>query len=238
MRTKLLLLLLLPLAAYGADIGQSGTALNQGQMIGGIGADGLFHFLLLANDGSLTVSGGGGGGAVTIADGASVTLGAKADAKSTATDTTAITAMQVLKQISASVQAPPAQAATQSGTWTVQPGNTANTTAWKVDGSAVTQPVSVAAIISIKELTTSSTNGQVTATTSAGTLVAANANRRRLTIRNQDATISVYVGEATVTSANGRILKANESCEITSPELMQVIAASGTPIVDFMDESY
>jgi hypothetical protein len=34
-------------------------------------------------------------------------------------------------------------AVTQSGTWTVQPGNTANTTAWKVDGSAVTQPVSV-----------------------------------------------------------------------------------------------
>lgn len=35
-------------------------------------------------------------------------------------------------------------AATQGGTWTVQPGNTANTTAWKVDGSAVTQPVSIA----------------------------------------------------------------------------------------------
>lgn len=34
--------------------------------------------------------------------------------------------------------------ATQSGTWTVQPGNTANTTAWKVDGSAVTQPASIA----------------------------------------------------------------------------------------------
>src|SRR5437016_577795 len=33
-------------------------------------------------------------------------------------------------------------AVSQSGTWTVQPGNTANTTAWKVDGSAVTQPVS------------------------------------------------------------------------------------------------
>lgn len=33
-------------------------------------------------------------------------------------------------------------ASTQSGTWTVQPGNTANTTAWKVDGSAATQPVS------------------------------------------------------------------------------------------------
>jgi hypothetical protein len=32
--------------------------------------------------------------------------------------------------------------ANQGGTWTVQPGNTANSTAWKVDGSAVTQPVS------------------------------------------------------------------------------------------------
>lgn len=32
-------------------------------------------------------------------------------------------------------------AVTESGTWTVQPGNTANTTAWKVDNSAVNQPV-------------------------------------------------------------------------------------------------
>lgn len=37
-------------------------------------------------------------------------------------------------------------AVTQSGTWTVQPGNTANTTAWKVDNSAVTQPISAAAL--------------------------------------------------------------------------------------------
>ena len=36
--------------------------------------------------------------------------------------------------------------AAQSGVWTVQPGNTANTTAWKVDGSAVTQPVSAASL--------------------------------------------------------------------------------------------
>lgn len=36
--------------------------------------------------------------------------------------------------------------AVQNGTWTVQPGNTANTTAWKVDGSAVTQPVSAASL--------------------------------------------------------------------------------------------
>lgn len=55
-----------------------------------------------------------------LVDGADVTFGAKADAKSTATDTTAITAMQVLKQISASVQAPPSQAVTNAGTFAVQ----------------------------------------------------------------------------------------------------------------------
>lgn len=42
-------------------------------------------------------------------------------------------------------------AATQSGTWTVQPGNTANTTAWKVDGSAVTQPISVAGTVAVTQ---------------------------------------------------------------------------------------
>jgi hypothetical protein len=40
-----------------------------------------------------------------MADGGQVTLGAKADAKSTASDTTAITAMSVWKQISFSIQA-------------------------------------------------------------------------------------------------------------------------------------
>jgi len=91
---------------------------------------------------------------ISVADGSHTTFGAKADAKSTATDTTAVSAMSVWKQISSSVQAIATSVAgtltvgthavTQSGTWTVQPGNTANTTAWKVDGSAVTQPVSLA----------------------------------------------------------------------------------------------
>lgn len=58
--------------------------------------------------------------AVQLADGADTTLGAKADAKSTATDTTSITIMQVLKQISASVQAPPSQAVTNAGTFAAQ----------------------------------------------------------------------------------------------------------------------
>lgn len=84
--------------------------------------------------------------ASTIADGADVTLGSKADAKSTATDTTAITIMQVLKQISASVQAPPSQAVTNAGTFVTQSTLAAETT--KVIGTvniAASQTIGIAA---------------------------------------------------------------------------------------------
>lgn len=49
--------------------------------------------------------------------------------------------------------------AAQSGTWTVQPGNTPNSTAWKVDGSAVTQPVSAAVGSPVFVTPTPSTSG-------------------------------------------------------------------------------
>lgn len=58
--------------------------------------------------------------ASTIADGADVTLGAKADNKSTATDTTAITIMSVLKQVSYMLQNPASRAVTNAGTFAVQ----------------------------------------------------------------------------------------------------------------------
>jgi hypothetical protein len=80
------------------------------------------------------------------------TLGQKAMAASTpvviASDQSALPVSQSGTWNIGSVTTLPAitfaspQAVTQSGTWTVQPGNTANTTAWKVDGSAMTQPVS------------------------------------------------------------------------------------------------
>ena len=99
-----------------------------------------------------------------------------------------------------------------------------------MDASAVTQP--------IKELSTAATTGQVTTSTTAGTLVAANVNRYKLTVKNKDATITVYIGPATVTSANGVELKAGESRVLKAGILWQVIAASGTPVVDYVDESY
>lgn len=83
--------------------------------------------VIVDTDGTpVTVTGGGLVSAVSIADGAAVTLGAKADAKSTATDTTAVTAMQVLKQISASVQSPPSQAVTGTFYPVTQPASIAS----------------------------------------------------------------------------------------------------------------
>jgi hypothetical protein len=75
--------------------------------------------------------------------------------------TALLVAGSLLAQLNQSGGAGSAVTATQTGTWTVQPGNTANTTPWlfsltqggntaqvtaggamKIDGSAVTQPVS------------------------------------------------------------------------------------------------
>ena len=102
----------------------------------------------------------------SIADGAVVTLGAKADAKSTATDTTAVTAMQVLKEISFQAQNPAALPSNQStneaqingvtplmgngvtGTGsqrvTIASDNTSNSNPWLVNGNVT--PADAAAL--------------------------------------------------------------------------------------------
>ena len=55
-----------------------------------------------------------------VADGDLITLGAKADNKSTATDTTAVSAMSVLKEISYMEQNPASRAVTNAGTFATQ----------------------------------------------------------------------------------------------------------------------
>lgn len=88
-------------------------------------------------------------------------------------------------------------AATQSGTWTVQPGDTPNTVAWKVDGSAVTQPVSgtVTANAGTGTFTTNqvaSTTGTFqdgsiafgALTTSYATVITAGGDLKNVTMRN------------------------------------------------------
>lgn len=78
-------------------------------------------------------------------------------------------------------------------------------------------------------------NGQVQASTAAATLVAARAARRSILIINMDATITVYIGKPTVTAANGIPLKAGASVVLDMTGLVQVISASGTPQVAYLE---
>lgn len=77
-----------------------------------------------------------------------VVLNAGSGGVTLATDDIAGTHYQIVKisfgalDTATAVSAANPMPVVQTGTLTVQPGNTANTTAWKVDGSAVTQPVS------------------------------------------------------------------------------------------------
>lgn len=99
-------------------------------------------------------------------------------------------------------------AAGQSGVWTVQPGNTANTTAWKVDGSAVTQPVSgtVTANAGSGTFTTKElrcTTGTITSVASnAGSvaILASNANRLGGSVFNESTQILYLSWSATAAS--------------------------------------
>lgn len=135
------------------------------------GANVIGH--VIADSGSTTAV--TGNVASTVADGADVTLGAKADAKSTATDTTAVTAMSVLKQISASVQAPPSQAVTNAGTFAVQATATIadggdSTLGAKADAKSTATDTTAVTIMSVlKEISAMEQAPASQAVTNAGT---------------------------------------------------------------------
>lgn len=70
-------------------------------------------------------------------------------------------------------------------------------------------------------------NGQVVPTTTAGTLVAARETRKRLIIENIGS-CNVYVGIATVTTANGVLLPPGASMEFYTTALLQAIIGTGS----------
>lgn len=110
-------------------------------------------------------------------------------------------------------------AATQSGVWTVQPGNTANTTAWKVDGSAVTQPVSGTVAVS-------SVGGTVTV---AGTVAASNFPATVDTNAGVVGASTVRVSEASRTYSDS-VRNDYSSVNVTTGAWVQLIASTAAAI--------
>ena len=77
--------------------------------------------------------------------------------------------------------------------------------------------------------------GNVTAG-AAATLVAARATRRTVTIVNNDALLSVYIGPPTVSAANGLLIRAAAPpITLATTALIQVFAPSGSPVVSFCE---
>ncbi len=111
-------------------------------------ADGLLVNLGANNDVTVTgtVTASDGGGTLSVDDGgSSLTVDGSVSISGSVAVTDNSGSLTVDNAGTFAVQA------AQSGTWTVQPGNTANTVAWKVDGSAVTQPVSIAAAVPVTD---------------------------------------------------------------------------------------
>ncbi len=103
--------------------------------------------------------------------------------------------------------------------------------------NSASKPIPVTGISSASAVgATNLNNAQVAASTTAGTLAIARATRVSCLVKNSDAAITIYVGKATVTAANGMPLKPGESFVFTFTGLIQVIAASGTPTVAIFDE--
>jgi hypothetical protein len=91
----------------GSVTANAGTNLNTSALSTSAKQDAMIALLptSLGAGGGLKVDGSGTPLPVSAADGGNVTFGAKADAKNAATDTTPITFMSVIKQVSASIQA-------------------------------------------------------------------------------------------------------------------------------------
>lgn len=77
---------------------------------------------------------------------------------------------------------------------------------------------------------------QATSTGTAATLVIARSTRRSVLIRNTDTTNSIWVGPATVTTANGFLIKAGEAVPFTWVGLIQVIDNGSHATVCIADE--
>jgi hypothetical protein len=77
-------------------------------------------------------------------------------------------------------------------------------------------------------------NGQVAASTTAATLIAARDTRKLVTVVNTGST-TVYVGVATVTAANGAKILPGAGRDFRSTVLLQLIVASGTGSVDYVE---
>lgn len=155
-------------------------------------------------------------------------LGAKTDAKSTATDATSVSAMQVLKQISASVQAPPSQAVTGTFYQATQPVSIATMPSTPVTGTfwQATQPISGAvtnAVLSVVGGGAEATAQRVTIASDSTGVLSVDDNGGSLTV---DGTVAVT--NAGITTIAGAVSGTEMQVDVLTLPVGHNIIDSGT----------
>lgn len=180
-------------------------------------------------------SAAGGGAAVTIADGADVAQGTTTDARSTATDATGVTLMQVFKEISFMEQNPASRAVTNAGTFAVQAAQTTNP--WIVAGggtagTAATGVVSVQGIASMTPLlVTPTTNATVNVAQLAGTATSVSSgNKDNGTLRVTIATDQVQLTNKLLTTPDLPALASTSTKQSDGTQKTQIVDGSGNVI--------
>jgi len=78
-------------------------------------------------------------------------------------------------------------------------------------------------------------NGQVTVTTTSGTLLAARDTRKACLFVNRGI-YDVYVGTGTVTSSNGLLLMSNDGVSIRTTAAINAISSGGSSVVHYVEE--
>lgn len=165
---------------------------------------------------------------VSIADGSQVTLGAKADAKNSATDTTAITIMQVMKEISFMTQNPATTPVTGTFFQATQPiscasGATCPTNSTLQAGSAIVGKVGIDQTTPGTTNAVSATNFPTTVDTNTGN---ASASTPRVVLAsNQPA---VTVAQSTAANLNATVVGTGTFAVQNTPQSSSGSASAGT----------
>ena len=103
-----------------------------------------------------------------------------------------------------------------------------------IDGTVTTTPSGVQDINTATSSTI--TTGQVTVSTSATLIIAANSSRRSVVVRNTGST-DMYIGASGVTTATGFLVKASEAFTVDrSTAAIYGVVASGTTTTNYIEE--
>lgn len=187
---------------WDGSVTVSGVATAAKQDTGNTSLASIDGKITACNTGAVVVSSSAlptGAATETTVAAVNTVLGSKTDAKSTATDTTSVSAISVLKQISASVQAPPSQAVTNAGTFVTQENGAALTSLQLIDDVVHSGDAAVSKYALIGAVLDDASTGTVTENQANSLRMS---SRRALLVEGVASGTSINVNKAQINGSN------------------------------------